>query len=97
VYTSSVGEARQILAHEPIAMVICEDHLADGSFRDMLGAVSSQRSQVPVVVTAHVDDQVEYLEAMRLGAFDFIAAPYRRAEVEWILEHALHLAPSTKP
>lgn len=92
VYTSSVKEARGILARESISMVFCEDRLADGNFRDMLRVMEAK--QVPVVVTSRTDDPKEYLEAMKLGAFDFIAAPYRRAEVEWILEHALHGAPS---
>ncbi len=94
VFASSVGETRRILQRESIALVICEDQLGDGSFREVLRDAAMQRGPVPVVVASHMDDQAEYLEAMGLGAFDFIAAPYRRAEVRWIIEHALVSAPS---
>jgi DNA-binding NtrC family response regulator len=95
VFTNSVSEAQRFLSREPFAMVIVEDRLQDGSFRDMLREVGGKRSAVPVVVASHLDDQAEYLEAMKLGAFDFISAPYRREEMEWILEHALHAGAST--
>lgn len=95
VFTSSVRELRSILSQESVDVVICEDRLNDGDYRDVLNVMASRLRRVPVVVASHVDDTREYLEAMKLGAFDFIAAPYRRAEVEWIIEHALGRVPST--
>jgi DNA-binding NtrC family response regulator len=41
------------------------------------------------VVASRLDDTAQYFEAMSLGAFDFIAAPYVRREVEWIVNRAL--------
>ena len=43
----------------------------------------------PVVVTSRLDDTSQYLEAMRLGAFDFMARPFRRSEIEWIVQNAM--------
>ena len=89
VFSSTVREARAILAREAIRLVFCEACLADGNFRDLLGAAELTRARVPVVVASRLDDTTQYLEAMRSGAFDFIARPYRRAEVEWIISNAL--------
>jgi DNA-binding NtrC family response regulator len=72
-----------------VCLVFCESYLADGTFRDVLRIAEHTQSNVPVVVTSRVGDTGEYLEAMELGAFDFLARPYRRAEVNWILSRAL--------
>jgi two-component system response regulator PilR (NtrC family) len=90
VVSSSVRESRRILARGGVAMVFCEARLADGSFREVLRQAGARHQRVPVVVASRLDDTNQYLEAMRLGAFDFIACPYRRSEVEWIVQNALH-------
>jgi DNA-binding NtrC family response regulator len=90
VVSSTVREVRAHLARHPLAVVFCGESLADGTFREVLRAAEAAQPHVPVVVASRLDDTQEYLEAMRLGAFDFIATPYRRSEVEWIVHHALH-------
>lgn len=89
VVSSSVRESRRILARGGVAMIFCEARLADGSFREVLRDAGAPEQKVPVVVASRLDDTNQYLEAMRLGAFDFIASPYRRSEVEWIVHNAL--------
>jgi two-component system response regulator PilR (NtrC family) len=89
---ASVAEARALVARERPALVFCDRRLADGSFRELLGAEEVQEANVPVVVASRLGETDEYLEAMRLGAFDFIAKPYHRSEVEQIVHNALHSA-----
>jgi DNA-binding NtrC family response regulator len=89
VFSTTVREARAILARQSIPLVICSADLVDGSFRDVLRAAGTGDARVPVVVASRRDDTAEYLEAMQLGAFDFIACPYKRSEVEWIVSHVL--------
>ena len=72
--------------------MFCEVGLPDGDFRDLLGKVTGLAIKVPVVVASRLDDWDAYLEAMQLGAFDYIARPYRQAEVEWIVSRALRMA-----
>jgi two-component system NtrC family response regulator len=88
VFVTSLRAARAVLRREPVGMVFCESHVADGSFRELLSAVKNKR--LPLVVTSRVENTGEYLEAMRLGAFDYVAAPIRRTEIEYIVHHALH-------
>ncbi len=89
VSSSTVREARAILSRQVIPLVICAADLVDGSFRDVLRAARAAETKIPVVVASRRDDTAEYLEAMQLGAFDFIACPYKRSEVEWIVSNAL--------
>jgi two-component system response regulator PilR (NtrC family) len=87
---SSLEEARVVLAKETISLMICDAQLAGGGFRELLQ--SAESTKIPVVVASRLPDTREYLEAMRLGAFDFIASPYRRAEMQQIVSNALHQA-----
>lgn len=92
VFATTMREARAVLASEPVALVVCEDCLIDGSYRDLLPVAQAARGDVPVVVTSRVDNPEEYLEAMKLGAFDFVAAPFSRTELDRIVHNALNRA-----
>lgn len=90
VFATTMREARAVLTHEPVSLVVCEDSLCDGTYRDLLPVARTRRHDVPVVVTSRVDNPEEYLEAMKLGAFDFVAEPFSRTEVDRIVHNALH-------
>jgi DNA-binding NtrC family response regulator len=85
-------EARAVLANEPVSLVVCDDCLIDGSYRDLLPVAQAARGEVPVVVTSRTDNPEEYLEAMKLGVFDYVAAPFSRTELDRIVHNALHRA-----
>ena len=69
-------------------MVFCEDKLPDGSFREILCLVKANRPEVQVVLSSMLGDVHEYIEAMNLGTFDFIAPPYRSSEVISVVDGA---------
>ncbi|HJY87245.1 MAG TPA: response regulator [Candidatus Acidoferrales bacterium] len=87
--TSTVYEAKTFLARQSVPMVFCQDHLADGSFRDLLGAAKLVKSKARVVVTSRTEDMNGYLEAIRLHAFDVIPCPCRPADVHRVVSQAL--------
>lgn len=93
VVSSSVSEVQATMTRESICLVFCEDRLPDGSFRDVLRTVAECRSPVLLVMFSRLCDWKCYLEAMQLGAFDCIAPPYRRNEIERIVRNALRLSP----
>jgi DNA-binding NtrC family response regulator len=80
---ASLSDVRDVLSRSPVHLLFCEDVLPDGDFRDALWLAKA--TGVPLVVTSLLGELDEYLEAMELGAFDFIAPPYRQAEVESIV------------
>ena len=78
---SNVEETRQILERRPMHVVFCEDRLPGGGFREILRLVKANRPEVQVVLSSMLGDVHEYIEAMNLGAFDFIAPRYRSSEI----------------
>jgi DNA-binding NtrC family response regulator len=88
-FVTTVRAAVEALNRRRVALAFCSEALSDGTFRDVLVAARKADVGVPVVVASRLDDTSEYFEAMSLGAFDFIAAPYGRREVEWIVNRAL--------
>lgn len=85
VQTASVQEAVEALS-EAIWLAFCEDHLAGGGYAEFLRRTTLAGLQVPVVVAAPSGGPEQYVEAMRLGAHDYITAPYQPKVVELILQ-----------
>src|SRR5579862_975305 len=81
VHASQLSEGRALLASQPVGMVFCERHLADGSYLDLLPAAQTKAGSVPVVVTSRLADWDEYLEALRHGAVDLIPSPCKKSDV----------------
>lgn len=87
--SSSLQETKRWLAQDETALVMCQERFRDGDFRDLLRVAVREGSKVPVVVCSNFYDPPLYLEAMELGAFDYLASPYDRDGVEWVVGNAL--------
>jgi DNA-binding NtrC family response regulator len=72
-----------------VGLIFCARSLADGDYRRLLVAPRRERRKTRIVILNRVTDWDEYLEAMRLGAFDVISAPCRPTDVEWMILQAL--------
>ena len=81
ICASHVREGQQLLSQQDVSLVFCERRLADGSYRDLLGAASVRDRNIPVIVTSRLADWDEYLEASHHGALDLIASPCRPVDV----------------
>jgi DNA-binding NtrC family response regulator len=88
ISVSNLAECRETIEKERVGLIFADRHLADGSFRDVLELARLGTEKVRVVVTSKHPDWDEYLEAMRLGAFDVIASPCRPTDVEWMVIQA---------
>jgi DNA-binding NtrC family response regulator len=87
-FCETMRECRASLARGDVTLVFCDSSLKDGDYREVMRLAASGGAHTPVVVTSRLDDTGQYLEAMRLGAFDFVARPFRRSEIEWIVHNA---------
>jgi len=87
--TSTIRECKQIIATERVGLIFCDRLLADGNCYDLLNASRASKTKARIVVTSSTADWDEFLEAMRLGAFDVIASPCRATDVEWMVIQAL--------
>jgi DNA-binding NtrC family response regulator len=88
MFCSTISEAVRHLSREKFKAVFSQARLPDGTFREILRLADPHRSHIPVVVCSDFYDKNTYIEAMSLGAFDYIVFPYRGEEVGWILGSA---------
>jgi DNA-binding NtrC family response regulator len=94
---SGMEEIKSALAKRNISACFCGFWLVDGTFRDIVRHMRRQRDEIPVIVVCAPscpDEYQRYLGALNIRAFDFISHPYRRSDVERILDSTV--APRNK-
>ena len=86
---SSLYEARKHIGCDHITMVFCDDNLPDGDLKVVVEEASRLANPIPVIAISRTGEWDEFLEALRIGAFDYLALPPRRDEVERVLTSTL--------
>ena len=86
---SGVREARTLLPTARPSLIFCEEDLPDGTYRELLNDVSKTAKTRVVVISAAAEQDAHYNEALALGAFDMIASPCRRSDVQWVAIRAM--------
>src|SRR5688572_27778975 len=76
----TIGQAEQQLGRELPALVLLDLGLPDGDGMDLLRRVR-QRSKVPVIVLSGRGDEPIKVEALDLGADDYLTKPFGAAEL----------------
>lgn len=84
----SLKQAQEVLWRQPVALVFCDERIPGGSFRELLQTAEAKRKASHFVVMLQTGEWDEYLEAMRLGAFEVIRCPVQPTDVEMTLIHA---------
>jgi DNA-binding response OmpR family regulator len=87
-------EATLQLRNARIALVFCECSLLDGTWKDVLGAISQLDEPPLLVVTAKLADDFLWSEVLNLGGYDVIAKPFIEEEVRHVLAAAWMQRPS---
>lgn len=78
VHAGTLAAAGHQLATETFALVLLDLRLPDGSGLDFL---REHRAAVPVIVVSALGDEATVVEALNLGAEDFVAKPFRIGEL----------------
>ena len=91
---STLSELRAALAKSRADIIFCQTRLPDGTFRNLLHFLDSAGLDPAVIVCAEIYDKRTYLDAMTLGAFDYVAFPFQRAAMDWIVGNAAHRLPN---
>jgi DNA-binding NtrC family response regulator len=92
LWAKGVGEVRALLAKENVAACFCGFWLVDGTYRDVVRLVKRQPTEVPAIIVcepACPNEYRDYLAALNIRAFDFICHPYRKTDLERILQATL--------
>jgi DNA-binding NtrC family response regulator len=92
IHCSTVQDARTEMVKHDIALVLCEDSRQQGKYQDLLAVIPRGGRRVPIVVVMSEEnlDQT-YREAMEKGAFDVIASPCSKQDVQWVVIRAMDL------
>ena len=89
IWCSTLRQAEEVLSEQTIGLVLCDQRLPDGTYRDLL-APQQVGPKIPrVVVTTRVGGWEDYTEATELGAFDVIPCPLHPTNVEFVVIRAM--------
>jgi len=81
VQNHTLASSFSSLQDTTISIVICEDNLFPGTWRDMLRHVLQMDDPPILIVTARLADERLWAEALNLGAHDVLATPFDATEV----------------
>jgi DNA-binding response OmpR family regulator len=70
------------------SVVICEDSLPDGSWREVLRTLQALGRSPALIVTSRLADDRLWAEVLNLGGYDVLAQPLRAQEVMWAVRSA---------
>jgi DNA-binding NtrC family response regulator len=90
VCCSGVQEALSLLPQTSPFLIFCDEGLPDGTYKDLLREAGKPTKSRLVVISPNAEFDEHYNEAIGLGAFDMIASPCRRSDVQWIAIRAMH-------
>ena len=88
---SSLAEARGHLARERYALCLSDMRLPDGSGIDLVAEISARHPNTPVAMITAFGNVDAAVEALKAGAFDFVAKPVDLNVLRDLVRHALDL------
>jgi len=84
----SLAEARIQFAREEPELILCDLMLADGSGIDFLKEVKGVKPSLPIIMITAFTSTRSAVEALKAGAFDYIAKPFDIEELKIIVRKA---------
>jgi DNA-binding NtrC family response regulator len=92
LWARGVGEVRALLSKENLAACFCGFCLIDGTCRDVVQLLKRRPVEIPAIIVcepACPNEYRDYLASLHIRAFDFICHPYRKTDLERILQATL--------
>lgn len=90
VVTAANGtEGLEMMSHEPFDLTVCDIMMPDMSGVDVLKSIKQLRPQTQVVMATGCASLETAVEAMKLGAYDYITKPYEIDQLIAIFNKAL--------
>ena len=89
IFSSTVAESWKAMGGREVFVVVCDDWLPDGSYMDIVKLVARSCTRIPLIVISRIGDWPEYLRATGAGAFDYVAYPPIRGDLQQAIRNAL--------
>ena len=96
---SSLADARNQLARNRYDLCLTDMRLPDGSGIDLIAEITQKFPNTPVAMITAFGNVEDAVEALKAGAFDFVAKPVDLPVLRGLVGHALQLgqrAPATE-
>jgi DNA-binding NtrC family response regulator len=87
----------ELLGSHPISVILCDNDLPKGSWKDLLEDLSHSTLSPPVIVTSRVADYELWGEILYLGGHDVLAKPFDPREVIQVVSQAWRKLESGRP
>jgi len=84
------AEAKSYLEHETVHLVLTDLRMPDMSGLDLLNHIKSSYGSIPVIIITAFGTIENAVQAMKMGAYDYIIKPIKIEELELLLEKSLH-------
>jgi len=88
----TVEEARHALGHSTYDLVLCDVVMPDGNGIDLLREIKSGEADPAVIMMTAYTSTKAAIEAMKLGAADYISKPFDVEELKIVAQKALERA-----
>ena len=88
---ASVGDARAQLARQRYDLCLTDMRLPDGSGLEVIAEINQKYPNTPVAMITAFGNVEAAVEALKAGAFDFVAKPVDLAVLRDLVRHALEL------
>jgi two-component system response regulator PilR (NtrC family) len=88
----SAAEAQRALASKSYDLVLCDILMPDGNGLDLLREIKSAAPNTAVVMMTAFTSTKTAIEAMKLGAYDYVSKPFDVEELKIITQKALERA-----
>jgi DNA-binding NtrC family response regulator len=92
LWVTNLTDATRALNEEDFSACVCGFWLEDKTYREFMRQVNTVAPDLPVIIAstpACPDEYRVYLEAMNLGAFEFLCYPYRKPDLDRALRQAI--------
>ena len=73
-------------------VVVCDDVLPDGDWRDLLDDLRTGEHTAPLIVSSRLADDRLWAEVLNLGGYDLLVKPFTAVEVSRVVEMAARRA-----
>src|ERR1700730_6971163 len=90
--TRSATEAQRALASKSYDLVLCDILMPDGNGLDLLKEIKGTSPNTAVVMMTAYTSTKSAIEAMKLGAYDYVSKPFDVEELKILVQKALERA-----
>lgn len=86
---ATVQEAIARFSEQQADLIILDQRLPDGTGIELLTKLQNEKAEVPVIMLTAVDRSDVAVQAMKLGAFDYVTKPVNIDELKIVIHKAL--------